>query len=215
VTMNRISRLSAVAGAVLLATAVSLPAQQRAHVESTTEQTGPGPNTKTKLEWVTGTVKDYDAGKSIKIEGPGDKSYSFDLDKNAHVKGTIVVGQMAKVGYSKSADGVEHVAVLSEASPSKQAAAAAPRSETEISTKTTGPGPNAKTKSDTVVGTVKEYTAGKSIKVTGPGDKTYSFDLEGAAGVTGTPAVGDRVKVTYTKTSNGDKVTTVAPAAGK
>jgi hypothetical protein len=212
--MNRISRLTAVAGAVLLA-AVSLPAQERSHVESTTKQTGPGPNTKTKLEWVTGTVKDYDAGKSIKIEGPGDKSYSFDLDKNAHVKGTLVVGPKARVGYSKSADGVEHVAVLSEASASKQAAAAAPRSETETSTKKTGPGPNEKTKSDTVVGTVKEFNPGKSIKVTGPGDKTYSFDLDQAAGVTGSPAVGDRVKVTYTKTSNGDKVTTVVPAAGK
>ena len=45
----------------------------------------------------------------------------------------------------------------------------------------------------------------------GPKKKNYSFDLDQNAGVTGDIAAGTRVKVTYTKDNNGQKVTTVAP----
>ena len=71
--------------------------QTKTHTETTVKQTGPGPDTKTKMESVVGTVKEYEAGKKIKISGPNDKTYSFDLDENARVSGTIVVGQKAKV----------------------------------------------------------------------------------------------------------------------
>ena len=42
-------------------------------------QTLPGTTLKTETQSVLGTVKEYEAGKSIKLSGPGDKSYSFDL----------------------------------------------------------------------------------------------------------------------------------------
>lgn len=190
-------------------------AQEKTHIETTTTQTGPGPGVQTKTEWLSGTVKDYEPGKSIKVSGPEDKSYSFDLDGDARVHGTIVVGQAVRVGYWKSADGVEHVTVVSAASASSQAAATAPRAHTEAVTKETRPGTDLKTRSEVVVGTVKEYEAGKSIKVTGPGDKDYSFDLDKAAGVKGPIAVGERVRVTYTRTSDGDRVTTVEPARAR
>jgi len=85
----------------------------------------------------------------------------------------------------------------------------------ETETKHTGAGPNTTTKTETVVGTVKEYEPGKSIKVTGPGDKNFSFDLDDASGVKGNVAVGERVKVTYTRKDGGDKVTTVQAYPGK
>ncbi|MGE5414408.1 MAG: hypothetical protein ACM3NW_09555 [Syntrophomonadaceae bacterium] len=116
---KRIPGISVAAFSLLLA-AGAAPAQEPAtHTETTTKHTGAGPNTKMKTEWVTGTVKEYDAGKKIKIEGPGGKSYSFDLDdKDTTVKvnGAIEVGQKAKVGYTKDSAGKEHVTVLSSGS---------------------------------------------------------------------------------------------------
>ena len=64
------------------------------------------------------------------------------------------------------------------------------------------------------MGTVKKYEAGKKIEVTGPGNKDYTFDLDHAAGIEGSVAVGERVKVTYTRATDGNKVTTVQPANG-
>ena len=233
---NRIPGIAVAAFGLLLA-ASAAPAQEPAtHTETTTKHTGAGPNTKTKTEWVTGTVKTYDAGKSIKIEGPGGKNYSFDLDKDAHVKGSIEVGQRAKVGYTKDADGKEHVTVLSTGgtatsdtgkqpmskhshkmaatSDETQAANGGPRMHSESTVKHTGAGPDTKSSSEVVVGTVKKYEAGKKIEVTGPGNKEYTFDLDHAVGVEGNVAVGERVKVTYTRATDGNKVTTVQPAHG-
>jgi hypothetical protein len=201
--------ISAVALGLLLGAGGTAPAQQAQHTETTTKQTGPGPDAKTKSEWVIGTVKEYEPGKKIKIEGPGGKDFSFDLEESARVQGTIVVGQKARVGYSKGTDGVERVTVLSAASADTQAAVSAPRSHVESEVKESGPGPDVKTKSEVVVGTVKEYEPGKKIKVTGPGDKDFSFDLDEGVGLKGNIAVGERVKVTYTKLSNGNKVLTV------
>ena len=79
----------------------------------------------------------------------------------------------------------------------------------ESTTKNEGPGPNAKVKSETVIGTVKEYESGKKIVVTGPKNKDYKFDLDDNVGMKGPVNVGERVKVTYTKGESGDKVTTV------
>ena len=188
--------------------------EQKARTETTVKQTGPGPDSTTKGETVVGTVKEYEAGKKIKISGPGDKTYTFDLDEGAKVDGSIVVGQMAKVTFQKMDNGTEHVSVISKASHHDQMAAGAPKSHTESMTKHEGPGPDTKTKSEVVIGTVKEYEAGKKIKVVGPKDKDFSFDLDENVGMKGPVAVGDRVKVTFTKTNNGQKVTTVEPYRG-
>lgn len=189
--------------------------QPKAHTETTVKQTGPGPDSKTMGETVIGTVKEYEAGKKIKLSGPEDKSYSFDLDAGAKVEGTVVVGQMAKVTYHKSDSGIARVSVISQASPGAQMAGEAPKVYTESTMKQTGPGPDYKTKTEVVIGTVKEYEPGKKIKVVGPKDKDFSFDLDEAVSVKGAFAVGERVKVTYTKTDSGHKVTTVEPYKGQ
>ena len=191
--------------------------------EKVTKEKGPAGTTKTKSKTVTGIVKEYEAGKKIKVTGPADKTWSFDLDENARVEGTITVSQTAKVEYMKDNDGKEHVTVLSAskaAASSSQPASAAAETRAahgggsmhmESTTKHTGPGPNTKTKAETVIGTVKTYEAGKKITVTGPKDKDYSFDLDENVAMKGTIAVGDRVEVSYTKSDGGDKVTTVMP----
>jgi hypothetical protein len=213
---KRMRGISVLAVGLLVGGGAMARAQEPAHTETTVKKTGAGPNTKTKSESVTGTVKEYDAGKKIRITGPGDKTYSFDLDENARIVGGIAVGSSAKVTYTKSSDGVEHVSVISEGTaPAGETGATGSRMVVENETKHTGAGPNTKTKTETVVGTVKDYSPGKSIKVVGPGDKSYSFDLDDASGVKGDVAVGERVKVTYTKTDGGDKVTIVQPYPGK
>ena len=187
-----------------------LAQQAKAHVESTTKSG----DSKVKNETVTGTVKAYEAGKKIKISGPNNKTYSFDLDENARVEGTIVVGQPARVDYSK-VNGVERVTVLSAASSEAVAAATAPKSHIESTTKSSSPAGSTKVKTETVIGTVKEFEPGKKIIVSGPKKKNYSFDLDDNASMTGTVAVGDRVKVTYTKIDGRKKVTVVSAYTGK
>lgn len=85
----------------------------------------------------------------------------------------------------------------------------------ESTSKNKGPGPNTRSKTESVIGTVKSYEAGKKITVTGPKNKDYTFDLSENVATKGTFGVGDRVKVTYSKASGGDRVTTVVtyPAA--
>lgn len=210
---KRMPGISVIAlGLLVGASAVAL-AQEPSHTETEVKHTGAGPNTKSKAETVTGTVKEYEAGKKIKIEGPGGKSYSFDLDENAKLEGNVVVGQMAKVTFHKDNDGRERVTVLSEAPKGAQASAEEPRVHSESTVKHTGPGPNMTAKSEVVVGTVKSFEPGKSIKVTGPGDKEYSFDLDDNASMkTANVEVGQRVKVTYLKGDHGYKATIVEPA---
>lgn len=203
-----------------LATGIAV-AQTR--VESVTKEKSSAGTTKTKAKTVTGTVKEYEAGKKIKITGPADKTYSFDLDENARVEGTIAVGERAKIEYTKDASGTEHVTVLSDAragvepAATKAQAAEARTAQSggslhmESTTKQKGPGPNTKIKTETVIGTVKEYESGKKIVVTGPKDKDHKFDLDYNVEMKGPVNVGERVKVTYTKGDGGDKVTTVAP----
>jgi hypothetical protein len=118
--MKRMKRLmSAVAAFCFLAvTATGVKAQTdtRTHSEQTTKESGPDGKTKIQTETVVGMVKDYEAGKKIKIAGPDNKTYSFDLDENARVEGSISVGQMAKVEFTKSNKGRKSVRVLSQAS---------------------------------------------------------------------------------------------------
>jgi len=78
-------------------------------------------------------------------------------------------------------------------------------------TKSKGPGPNTKIKTETVIGSVKEYESGKKIVVTGPKNKDYKFDLDDNVGMKGPVNVGERVKVTYSKADGGDRVTTIVP----
>lgn len=184
-------------------------------VETTTKQTGPGATLKSETQSVTGTVKEYAAGKKIKLSGPADKSYSFDLTEAARVDGVIVVGQMATVQFTKGTDGKETVAVVSEATANAVTAAGAPKMHSESTMKSTGPDATVKTKTETVVGTVKAYEVGKSIKVTGPKDKDYSFDLTDMAALKNAVSVGERVKVTFTKSDSGDKATTIVPYPNK
>lgn len=84
--------------------------ETKTHSETTTKKEGK----KTKTETVTGTVKEYEAGKKIKVTGPKNKTYEFDLDENAKVEGTIAVGGKVKVQYKKSSDGTKQVTVISE-----------------------------------------------------------------------------------------------------
>jgi hypothetical protein len=178
-------------------------------VETTTKQTGPGATLTTETQSVSGTVKEYEAGKKIKLSGPGDKSYSFDLSENAKLEGAIVVGQMATVKYSKGTDGKETVLVISKATANAVTAADAPKLHSESTTKSSGPAASTTTKTEVVVGTVKEYEAGKSIKVTGPNSKDYSFDLTDMAALKMVVTLGERVKVTFTKSDSGAKATTI------
>jgi hypothetical protein len=164
---------------------------------------------KTETLSVSGTVKEYEAGKTIELSGPGDKSYAFDLGETARVEGKIVVGQMATVKYTKATDGKESVVAVSEATANAVTAADAPKMHSESVTKSSSPMASLMTKTETVVGTVKEYEAGKSIKVTGPESKDYSFDLTDMGSLKKAVSVGERVKVTFTKSDNGDKATTI------
>ena len=213
--------------AIALALGVAVAALgQTTHTESTTKHKGPGPNTKVKTESVTGTVKSYEAGMKITVTGPKDKDYSFDLDTNARVDGSVAVGQTVTVQYTKESGGDKVVTVSpgkatssAATSPKAKKEAAPPPGGTmhvESTTKHKGPGPNTKVKTETVIGTVKTYDAGKKITVTGPKDKDYSFDLDENVSMAGTAInAGDRVKVTYTKGDSGQKATTIAPYKAK
>ena len=190
--------------------------QSKMHSETTVKHKGPGKDTTHKMETVTGTVKDFEAGKKITVSGPGDKSYSFDLDENARVSDNVAVGSKVKVQYWKDENGKERVSVVSVAGGAAVGEATMPRSHTETTIKHSGANvKTSKTKIETVVGTVKELDPGKKIVVTGPGDKDYRFDLDEHASVASNVSVGERVKVTYEKSDNGDKVKHVTKWSGK
>lgn len=204
--MRKISTL-ALSLAFLAGSAVAM-AQTTTHKETKTTATGQ-PDQKT--ETVVGIVKEYEAGKKIKLTGPNDKTYSFDLDTNASVDGTILLGQKARVQYWKDDTGRERVTVISQATSEAIGAATAPKMHVESTTKHSGPGTDEKIQSETVVGVIKEYEAGKKIVVAGPKDKDFTFDLDENVALKGSFAVGSRVKVVYSKASGRDKVTTIEP----
>lgn len=208
--MKRLTIAALTACCMAAGTAAAQQVPDKAHTETTLKQTGPDGKVRTKSETVVGTVKDYEAGKKIKLSGPADKTYSFDLDEGAQVQGSIVVGQPAKVTFYKGNDGAEHVSVISEASASSQMAASAPRVHSESTMKKSAPGMDTiKTKSEVVIGVVKDYEPGRKIRIAGPKNKDYSFDLDEQVAMKGAISVGERVKVTCTKADDGQKVTTV------
>jgi hypothetical protein len=189
--MKRI--IGTAAGLCLLAASqVFAQTPEKKAVETTTKQTGPGPNLKTEAQSVSGTVREYE-----------------------RVEGVIVVGQMATVNYTKGTDGKETVVAVSEATANAVTAAGAPKMHSESTTKMSGATASTETKTEVVIGVVKEYEAGKSIKVTGPDSKDYSFDLTDMAPLKKAVTVGERVKVTFTKSDNGDKATTIVAHSGK
>ena len=101
------------------------------------------------------------------------------------------------------------------AQEAKTPADTAPKSHMETTTKSSSPDGSDKARTETVVGTVKAYEAGKKLTVTGPKKKNYSFDLDQETSLTGAVAIGDRVKVTYTKANGHKKVTVVSAYTGK
>ncbi len=95
--------IGAIAVLAFLATGIALG--QASSVESTTKQKTSEGTIKTKTLTVTGIVKDYEAGKKITVTGPKDKDYTFDIDENVAMKGSIQVGERVKVSYTKSDGG--------------------------------------------------------------------------------------------------------------
>jgi hypothetical protein len=67
----------AMAAAILFVAGAPAAAQEKkVHIESRTKQSGPGPDSKVKKEITVGTVKEYEAGRKLKVVGPNDKTYS-------------------------------------------------------------------------------------------------------------------------------------------
>ena len=214
--------LGVVAAVFIVAGAQAAAQEKKVHIESKTKQSGPGPDSKVKKEITVGTVKEYEAGRKIKVIGPNDKTYSFDLEENARVEGAIVVGQPVTVKWTKYDNGREHVTVVRGAGSTRGAAEMAmqpnpdPGHNVHTKSKTTvhQPGPDVTTKTEVVVGTVKEYEPGKKIKVTGPVGDDRTFDLDPAVIVRGKVGAGIRVQVEYVETDDGlehVKVVSVAP----
>lgn len=218
--------------AVLALTFLSLGASavaQTTHTESVTKKTGPGSDSKVKTEIVTGKVKEYEPGKEIEIEGPNGNDHEFDLDENATVKGKITVGETATVQFIKGDDGKKRVVVLSAGAATADQTHAAhaaghavppatqeARTHVESTTKREGPGPNTKTKTEVVIGTVKEYEAGVKITVEGANAEDYSFDLDEQVTVKGVIVKGQKVRVEYTKTEQGiEHIMILAPVIAK
>ena len=97
--------------AVLAFLATGIALGQTSSVESTTKQKTSEGTIKTKTLTVTGIVKDYEPGKKITVTGPKDKDYTFDLDENAAMKGSVQVGEQVKVSYTRS-DGGDRVTTV-------------------------------------------------------------------------------------------------------
>jgi hypothetical protein len=84
----------------------------------------------------------------------------------------------------------------------------------EKTTATTRHHETRKTKSETVIGTVKEFQAGEKLEVTGPKDKQYKFDLDDqktTATIDPGITVGSRVKVVRKTDADGNTTITVKP----
>jgi hypothetical protein len=117
--------IGAVAVFAFLGTGIALG--QASSVESTTKEKTSEGTIKTKTLTVTGTVKDYEAGKEIEVTGPNDKNYTFKLDENVALKGPVEIGERVKVSYTKSdgGDKVTTVVAYPSASSKKKTKSAA------------------------------------------------------------------------------------------
>ena len=109
--MNR--KLFAGALSALLLGGGAAVAQQP--MEKTVEKkvTTSGGTTKSKDHVFVGKVKEYEAGKKIKVL-VGKKTHSFDLDEksvNTTVDPAVAVGSKVKVVESKNADGIKTLTV--------------------------------------------------------------------------------------------------------
>lgn len=87
--------------------------------------------------------------------------------------------------------------------------------EKTVEKKVTTTSGTAKSKTHTIVGTIKEYEAGKELKVL-VGKKTRSFSLDSksvSTTVNPSVAVGSKVKIVESKNAEGIKTLTVNPAS--
>jgi hypothetical protein len=101
-----------------------------------------------------------------------------------------------------------------------KAAASKQSKEVQQETKTSTAKKTAKTSTDTVIGKVESYEAGKSIKVTVPGKivSTKSFDLDSkdaTVNVAPNIKVGEWVSVVEKTDNSGHKTVTVKPSPHK
>src|SRR5690242_21263914 len=113
-------------------------------------------------------------------------------------------------------------AIFAVASFAAQGNAAASKQSKEVQqeTKTTTANKTAKASTETVVGKVESYEAGKSIKVTVPGKLVTikSFDLDSkdeTVNVAPSVKVGEWVSVVQKTDNHGHKTLTVKPSAHK
>ncbi len=91
-------------------------------------------------------------------------------------------------------------------------------SETKKETKTTSAAGTTKSKTHTVIGTVKEFDAGKSIKIATSSKKSQKFSLDDkdvATTVDPAVAVGVKVKAVQTTDTNGIKSLKIEPYSSK
>jgi len=85
--------------------------------------------------------------------------------------------------------------------------------ESESATKRTGPGPNTKEEPTIVVAAVKSMKRQEDRRDRAQEQWLFARP-RGERRITGDIAVGQKVKVTYSKSDGGQKVTTVAPDEG-
>ena len=116
--------------------------------------------------------------------------------------------------------GIVSVFALASFAAQDKATASKQSKEVQQDTKTMTANKTAKTSTDTVVGKVESYEAGKSIKVTVPGKivSTKSFDLDSkdaTVNVAPNLKVGEWVSVVEKTDANGHKTVTVKPSAHK
>ena len=76
---------------------------------------------------MSGTVKEYEAGKKIKLSGPMTSRLPSTSPRPPRSRERSSVGQMATVKYTKGTDGKETVSVVSEATANAVTAAEAPK----------------------------------------------------------------------------------------
>ena len=126
---------------------------------------------------------------------------------------------MKKIWMVIPAVGIFAVAYSASAQSTPDTSSPSKDSSTVQTTETTHSesGQKTKTKSMRLIGSVKSIDAGKSIVVTGPKDKDYSFNLDDKnliSKVDPAVAVGDKVRVVQRTDDAGMKTLTVAPYKG-
>ena len=159
---------------------------------------------------MTGTVKAYEAGKTIKLSGPADKSYAFDLDERRPGRWDDRRRPDGDGPVHQGADGKESVTVVSDATANAVTAAEAPKMHSESVDEEQRPGRDHEDEDGS------RHRNGQGIRG-GQVDQGHGAQVEGLhlrSDRHGRPedrgvSVGERVKVTFTKSDGGAKATTI------